>query len=63
VSAPLVAGLETVGGALLVVGLGTRWLGLLFALEFLVAAVWVKYRLFGWDFGRVDLVLPASDRK
>jgi putative oxidoreductase len=60
VSAPFVAGLETVGGALLLIGLGTRWLGLLFALEFLVAAGWVKFRLFGWDFGRVDLMLVAG---
>lgn len=57
---PLIAVLETVGGALLVLGLFTRWLGLLFALEFLVAAVWVKYRLFGWDFGRLDLMLLAA---
>jgi hypothetical protein len=43
-----------------VAGFGTRWLGLVFAIEFLVAAVWVKYRLFGWDFGGVDLMLLAT---
>jgi putative oxidoreductase len=56
---PFVGGLEVVGGALLVLGVFTRWVGLLFMLQFLVAAFWVKYRLIGWDAGRVDLMFVA----
>jgi putative oxidoreductase len=57
---PLVGVLETVGGALLTVGLFSRWVGLVVALQFTVAAVWVKYRLMGWDPGRLDLMLLAG---
>jgi putative oxidoreductase len=60
VSAYLVTGLELFGGALLVVGVLTRWLGLAFAVQFAVATFWVKYRLMGWEFGRVDLMLLTT---
>jgi putative oxidoreductase len=56
---PFVGALEVVGGALLVLGVFTRWVGLLFMLQFVVAAFWVKYRLIGWDAGRVDLMFVA----
>jgi putative oxidoreductase len=59
-AAPLIALLETAGGLLLVLGLWTRWLGLAFAAEFVVATFWVKYRLMGWDAGRLDLMLLAG---
>jgi putative oxidoreductase len=59
VAAPLVGVLEVAGGALLVLGVLTRWVALLFMLQFAVAAFWVKYRLFGWDTGRVDLMFVA----
>ncbi len=60
VAAPLVGVLETVGGALLVLGVLTRWLGLLIACEFAVATLWVEYRLVGWDAGQLSLMLFAA---
>jgi putative oxidoreductase len=59
-AAPLVGVLELGGGTLLVLGLLSRWVGLLIALQFLVAAVWVKFRLMGWDPGRLDVMLLAG---
>jgi putative oxidoreductase len=59
-AAPFVALLETVGGILLVLGLGTRWLGLLFAIEFAVAAFWVDLRLMGWAHTQLALMLMAG---
>jgi putative oxidoreductase len=56
---PVVGVLETAGGAFLVLGILTRWVGLLVALQFVVATFWVKYRLFGWDRGQLDLLLLA----
>jgi putative oxidoreductase len=56
---PFVAALEVAGGALLVLGVFTRWVALLFMLQFVVAAFWVKYRLIGWDAGRLDLMFVA----
>jgi putative oxidoreductase len=45
ISGPFIGLLELIGGALLFVGLFTRYLGLLFAAEFVVATyfVWVKF--------------------
>jgi putative oxidoreductase len=42
VVAPLIATLEVVGGLLLIAGLATRWVSLLFALEMLVTTLLVK---------------------
>ncbi len=39
---PLIATLEVVGGLLLIVGLGTRWVSILFAIEMLVTTLMVK---------------------
>ena len=58
-TAPFISTLELVGGALLILGLGTRWLGLVFALEHLVTTFWVKFRLQGWNNGRLELLLVA----
>lgn len=44
ISAPFIATLELVGGVLLVLGFFTRYLGLLYTAEFIVAA-WVKYAM------------------
>jgi len=60
VAAPFIATLELVGGFLLVLGWGTRWLGLVFACEHLVTTFWVKFRLQGWDSGRLELMLLAG---
>lgn len=60
VSAPFVVGLELIGGLLLLVGLAGRWLGLLFAIQFLVAAVAVSLPMMGWSAGRLDLLLLAG---
>jgi len=57
---PFIALLELIGGALLVVGLASRWVGLLFALEFVVAAFVVKLPTVGFAGARLDLMLFAS---
>ncbi len=58
-AAPFISTLELVGGALLIVGLGARWIGLLFALEHVVTTFWVQLRLRGWPNGRSELLLMA----
>ena len=60
VVAPLIAVQELVGGVLLVLGLGTRVFGTLFACEFLVTTFWVKFRLMSWNDGRIDLMLLTA---
>lgn len=60
VMAPLVAVLELVGGLLLLVGAGTRWLGLLFVLQFLVVTFVVKLPRAGWDASRIDMMMVAG---
>ena len=57
---PFIALLELIGGTLLVVGLASRWAGLLFALEFIVAAFVVKLPTVGFAGARLDLMLFAS---
>lgn len=57
---PFIALLELVGGALLLVGFAGRWVGLLFALEFVVAAFVVKLPAAGWAGARLDLMLLAG---
>jgi putative oxidoreductase len=57
---PFIALLELVGGALLIVGLAGRWLGLLFAIEFVVATFVVKLPSAGWAGARLDLMLLAG---
>jgi len=60
IAAPLIAVLELVGGLLLLVGYGTRILGLFFVCEFIVAAFWVKFRLMGWLDARFELMILAG---
>jgi putative oxidoreductase len=52
--------LELVGGALLLVGLFVRWLGLLYTIEFIIAFFYVKLRLQSFADGRLDLMLLAG---
>jgi len=57
---PFIALLELIGGALRVVGLAGRWVGLLFALEFIVAAFVVKLPTVRFAGARLDLMLLAG---
>ena len=60
VAGPFIAFLELFGGVALLVGLFGRWLGLVFAIEFVVATFYVKFPGLGWNAGRVDLMLLAG---
>jgi putative oxidoreductase len=56
--------LELVGGILVLLGLGVRWVGLLFIIEFLVITFYVKLPraapMGGWDSARIDLMMLAA---
>ncbi len=56
VSGPFVTLLETVGGLALIVGLFTRYLGILYAIQFLVAA-WVQWFFFSKGYPGAELEL------
>jgi len=60
VTGPLIAQLELIVGALLLLGVAGRWLGLLFALEFVVATFVVKLPSAGWAGARLDAMLLAG---
>ena len=60
IMAPFIVALELLGGILLLIGLGTRWLGLLYLAEFLVACFVVVLPRFGWNAARLELMLLAS---
>jgi putative oxidoreductase len=61
VVAPLIATGEVLGGLLLLLGLGARWVGLWFVCEFLVTSLYVKLgHGQGWDPARIDLMLLAA---
>jgi len=56
--------LELIGGALVLVGLGTRWVAVLFVVEFAVTSFVLKVPrqppFGGWDSMRIDLMLWAA---
>jgi putative oxidoreductase len=56
----LVMALELIGGLLLLIGVAGRWLGLLFAIQFLVATAFVKLPSGGLTAARLDLMLLAA---
>jgi uncharacterized membrane protein YphA (DoxX/SURF4 family) len=58
--APFIAVLELVGGILLVLGVATRWGGLLFALEMIVTTFWVQIPGHGWGASDLDRSLLAG---
>lgn len=59
--APFIAVLELVGGILLILGLVTRVIGFLFAVEMLVTTVWVKIVLgAGWNASDLDRMLLVA---
>jgi putative oxidoreductase len=58
---PVIAAGEVIGGLLVLLGFGARWVGLWFLCEFLVTSFYVKLgRGAGWDAARIDLMLLAT---
>jgi len=57
--APFIATLELVGGVLLIIGLWTRWISLLFACEMLVTTLYVQLPAKGWSGADLDRLLLA----
>ena len=55
-----ITGLELVGGFLLLIGLGGRWLGLLYIGEFLVVSFYVMIPTRGWMDARLPIMLLAG---
>jgi putative oxidoreductase len=58
--APAIATLELVGGILLILGLATRWVGLLLALEMVVTGFWVQIPSKGWNASDLDRILLTT---
>jgi putative oxidoreductase len=56
--------LELIGGLLIILGLGTRWVALLFVCEFVINAFLLKVPrpapFGGWDSMRIDLMMLAA---
>jgi putative oxidoreductase len=52
--------LELVGGIALILGLFVRYFGLLYTIEFIVAAFWVKLPTQGYAASRLDLMILAG---
>ena len=58
--APFIAILELVGGILLLLGVATRVVGCLFAVEMLVTTLWVKIPGQGWNASDLDRMLLVT---
>jgi uncharacterized membrane protein YphA (DoxX/SURF4 family) len=52
--------LELIGGIALILGLLVRYFGLLYTIEFTVAAFWVKLPMQGYAASRIDLMILAG---
>ena len=52
--------LELIGGTALILGLFVRYFGLLYTIEFIVAAFWVKLPTQGFAAARLDLMILAG---
>jgi putative oxidoreductase len=52
--------LELIGGVALILGLFVRYFGLLYTIEFIVAAFWVKLPSQGYAAARLDLMILAG---
>jgi putative oxidoreductase len=56
--------LEGIGGALLILGLGARWVAILFTIEYFGTGLWIKTHsappFGGWDSMRIDLMLLVT---
>ena len=57
---PFIVALELIGGLLVLIGLGTRWLGILLVIEFLVTTFIIKLPRMGWDPAQIDLMMLAG---
>jgi len=60
ITAWFIALLELGGGIALILGVFVRYLGLLYAIEFVVASFWVKLPMQGYAAARLDLMLLAG---
>jgi len=60
VMAAYITALELLGGFLLLIGLGGRWLGLLYMGEFLVVSFYVMVPTRGWMDARLPIMLLAG---
>ena len=60
VMAVYITALELLGGFLLLIGLGGRWLGLLYMGEFLVVSFYVMVPTRGWMDARLPIMLLAG---
>ena len=58
--APFIATLELVGGILLFLGVATRVVACLFAVEMLVTTLWVKIPSAGWNASDLDRMLLVA---
>ena len=58
--APFIAILELVGGILLLLGVATRVVACLFAVEMLVTTLWVKMPSAGWNASDLDRMLLVA---
>jgi putative oxidoreductase len=56
----IAAVLELAGGILLFIGLFTRWVAFLVALEFIVATFYVQFRLKGYLGGEFEMLILAA---
>ncbi len=60
VMAVYIIALELIGGVLLLVGLGGRWLGLLYVGEFMVVTFYVQVPARGWIDSRLPIMMLAG---
>jgi putative oxidoreductase len=60
VLAPLVVAFELVGGLLILVGAGVRWLGFVMVAQFLILALYVQMPSRGFGGARLDLMMAAA---
>ncbi len=60
VLAPLVTAFELVGGLLILVGAGVRWLGFVMVAQFLILAFFVQLPNRGFGAARLDLMMLAA---
>jgi putative oxidoreductase len=60
VMAAYITALELIGGVLLLVGLGGRWLGLLYVGEFVVVTFYVQVPTRGWFDSRLPIMMLAG---